>query len=281
MHPGASPRGKRRGAPPDGQIAAIAASQHGLITIAQLARVGLSPSAVTKRVERGVLFRRYRGVYVVGQPALSQEGEWMAAVLAAGPGAVLSHVCAAQLHGISRFRSPRITVLSPWKRRPEGVVVHTVRSLDARDVTTHKGIPVTTVHRTQVDLSDVQTPYQLANVIHEAAYRGRFVEAAVRDSMARAKGRHKLHVLERAIELHHEGCPGTRSAAEDAFLALGPPEPRVNMDLLGEEVDFHWPELRLVVELDGPGHGRPASRRDDERRDRKLREAGYAVVRLT
>ena len=96
-----------------------------------------------------------------------------------------------------------------------------MRTLDPRDVTTHNGIPVTTVHRTLVDLADDLTPHQLANVIHEAAYRGRFVEAAVRDAMGRVFGRRKLHVLERAIELHHAGSAGTKSAGEDAFLTLG------------------------------------------------------------
>ena len=92
--------------------------------------------------------------------------------------------------------------------------MHRVRTLDPRDVTSHNGIPVTTVHRTLVDLADLLTPYQLANVIHEAAYRGRFVEAAVRDPMDRVSGRRKLHVLERAIELHHAGSAGTRAPAK-------------------------------------------------------------------
>ena len=170
-----------------------------------------------------------------------------------------------------------VTVL---QRRPKGVEVHRVRSLDPRDVTTHKGVPVTTVHRTLVDLADDLTPHQLANVIHEAAYRGRFVEAAVRDSMARVSGRRKLHVLERAIELHHAGSAGTKSAGEDAFLTLGFPEPLVNTDLHGFEVDFHWPERGLVVEIDGGGHD---PRHDEGRergpaRERLLRAAPRLVI---
>ena len=192
------------------------------------------------------------------------------------PGSALSHVSAAELRGISRFRSPLIAVVSTRQRQPDGVKVQRVRTLDRRDITTHRGIPVTTVHRTLVDLADVLTPYQLANVIHEAAYRGWFVEAAVRDSMLRANGRRNLHVLERAIELHHAGSAGTKSAGEDAFLTLGYPEPHVNTDLHGFEVDFHWPEDRLVVEIDGGGH----SARHDAGRDRVLHAAGYSVLRL-
>jgi len=260
----------------DARIAAIAARQHALITIWQLLALGLDTSAVAKRVARGALHRRYRGVYVVGQPTLSPDGEWLAAVLAAGPGAALSHRPAGKLHGISRFHPPRIAVVTTTKRRPNGVEVHRVRTLDPRDITTHNGIPVTTVHRTLVDLADDLTPHQLANVIHEAAYRGRFVEAAVRDCMGRVFGRHKLHVLERAIELHHAGSAGTKSAGEDAFLTLGYPEPCVNTDLHGYEVDFHWPQHQLAVEIDGSGH----SPRHDAGRDRVLHANGYSVLRL-
>ena len=90
--------------------------------------------------------------------------------------------------------------------------------------------------------------------MHEAAFRGWFVEAAIRDAMARANGRHKLAVVERAIELHRSGCPGTKSAGEDAFLALfADDEPLVNLHVEGRQVDFHWPEHRLVVEIDGAG----------------------------
>jgi hypothetical protein len=260
----------------DARIAAIAARQHAVITIWQLYALGLDTSAVAKRVARGALYRRHRGVYVVGQPNLSPEGECLAAVLAAGPGAALSHRPAGRLHGISRFHPPCIAVVTTTKRRPKGVEVHRVRALDPRDVTTHNGVPVTTVHRTLVDLADELTPHQLANVIHEAAYRGRFVEAAVRDSMNRVFGRRKLGVLERAIELHHAGSAGTKSAGEDAFLTLGYPEPLVTTDLHGYEVDFHWPEHRLVVEIDGGGH----SSKHDAGRDHTLQAAGYSVLRL-
>jgi hypothetical protein len=101
--------------------------------------------------------------------------------------------------------------------------------------------------------------------------------------MARANGRRELHVLEQAIALHRDGSAGTRSGLEDAFLA-GLPEwaapPRVNTSLLDIEVDFHWPRERLVVEVDGPGHGRPRTQREDAVRQRKLEEAGYAVLRV-
>jgi predicted transcriptional regulator of viral defense system len=262
-------------------IAAIAALQHGLITFLQLLAAGLTDSAITKRVARGVLHRIHRGVYAVGVAALSPEARWHAAALGAGEGSALGLLSAGTLHEISRFRSPLIAVLSPRRRRLEGVQLHRYRSLDPRDVTTHKGIPVTTVHRTQVDLTDVLTPHQLTNVIYQAAYKGRYVEAATRDSMGRANGRHNLHVLDKAIALYNSGSAGTRSGAEDAFLALMIEEPLVNTDLHGFEVDFHWPDRKLAVEIDGPHHGRPRDRNQDARQDRALEAAGYETIRFT
>jgi hypothetical protein len=157
---------------------------------------------------------------------------------------------------------------------------HRANDLDRRDLTTHRGIPVTTMHRTLVDLADVLTPHQLANVMHEAAFRGRLVPAAVRDALARVWGRPRLWVVERALELHAVGSAGTRSGAEDAFLALVAelPEPLVNVSFAGFERDFRWPGV--VVEIDGPAHGRPHSRLDDAGRDRTLRDAGYTVLRF-
>ena len=148
------------------------------------------------------------------------------------------------IYGCSRFPTPLIEVVSPRRRKVAGAQVHHCRTLNPRDLTDHLGIPITTAHRMFVDLADALTPHQLANVIHKAAYRGRYVEAAIRDVMARMNGRHNLAALERAMELHRMGSAGTKSGAEDAFLRLPLPEPLVNMHLLGREVDFHWPEQR-------------------------------------
>ncbi|HWK28902.1 MAG TPA: DUF559 domain-containing protein [Solirubrobacter sp.] len=269
--------------PPDRLLAAIAADQHGLLTVADLAVAGLDHRAVGKRVARGVLHRRHRGVYSLVPGPLAREAQWMAAVLAAGPGAVLGRLSVAELHGFTRTRAPLIAVLAPGRRIVAGATVHRYRSLDARDTTCERHIPSTTVHRMFVDLTDVLEPLELTAIIHEAAFRGRFVEAAVRDAMARARGRHRLAVLERAIELYRAGSAGLKSRGERAFLRIvrALPVPRVNAKLLGDEVDFHWPVQRLVVEVDGAGHERPPARADDGHRDAALRAAGYAVLRFT
>ena len=279
--------GRLSNTPPsvDGWIAAITAVQHGLITFAQLVATGLTDSAIVKRRARGALHRIHRGVYSVVPPAaLAREAWWLGATIAAGDGSALSRVSAAELHGTSRHRALVISVVSPTQRRPVGVEVHRTRHLDPRDVTTHKGIPVTTVHRTIVDLADVYIAHEIVAVIHEAAFKGRLVEPAVRDVMERVNGRRNLHVVERAIELHHAGSAGFRSRYEKAFFLLvtdaGFPEPLVNTHLHGFERDFHWPELRLAVELDGPDHMRAPTRAADASRDASLAAAGYTALRF-
>ena len=161
--------------------------------------------------------------------------------------------------------------------------VHRARALHPRDVTTYKGIPVTTIARTLVDLTDVLNPYELANVIHEAEFKQPIQRtAATRDAMRRANGRQNLAVLEKALELNAAGSAGLKSRNEAAFLSMlkNLPEPLVNTKLNGEEPDFHWPEHKLVVEIDGPGHDRPRTQREDARKEATWRAAGYEVLRV-
>lgn len=280
--------GTSRYAPPsvDARLAALAGRQHGVLKVADLRDVGCNGSAVSRRRARGNLHLLHPGVYAYGHAALSPEGRWLAAVYAGGEGAVLNRVSATVLIlGLRRFPEPMPEVLVPRRHRPvPGIVIRSCRRLDPRDVTTCRGIPVTTVARMLVDLTDLLTPHQLAYVIKEAAYRKRLDLGATRRSAERAKGRRHLDVLERAIDLYLHGSAGTKSPHEDAFLALLPPtvaEPLANTQLAGFEVDFVWPEQRLVVEIDGGGHDRPTARRKDAIEDRVLRAAGYRILRFT
>jgi hypothetical protein len=142
----------------------------------------------------------------------------MAAVLAAGRGAALSHLAAAVHWQIWRRKVTGIDILVPGQRRARaGFTIHRCRALDPRDVTVHQGIPITTVPRTLVDLSSVLTAPQLANVIHEAAFRNRFDATATDEAIARAPGRHTAN-LHAALQAHASGSAGTRSALEDRFL---------------------------------------------------------------
>jgi hypothetical protein len=135
-----------------------------------------------------------------------------------------------------------------------------------------------------VDLSDVMHPLELTNVLHEAAFWGRLSVPGVRDAMGRANGRHNLDVLDRALAYHLGGSAGFKSGNEQHLFRLieaaGLPEPLVNMDFEGLELDFRWPEQRLVVEIDGGGHGRVRTRREDAAVDLALAAAGYTVLRF-
>lgn len=267
-------------------IAAAAERQHGLVTARQLMQTaGLTRNAIRAREKRGALHRRYRGVYSVGHAALSREAELHAAVLAAGDGAALSHEAAAELLRIRRNRARAIDVVAPRRRVVPGVHVHRSARLDGRDVTSCDGVPVTNVARTLVDLSDRLIPEELTAVISEAAFRDRFDLVVTRRAMQRANGRRNLHVLDEALRLYAAGSAGTKSRAEvagvKAIESSDLPKPLVNVKSADIETDFAWPDRKLIVEIDGPGHDRPIVQRDDARRTAALRAAGWTVLRFT
>jgi hypothetical protein len=243
--------------------------------------LGLSRNGISRRVARGALTRRYPGVYSYGRGELSPRTRWMAAVLACGEGAALAHLSLAELLRLSRWPTEDPHVIVPRRHRPvEGIVLHHCRDLDPRDLTVIQGIPCTTVARMLLDLSATHTEYQVAFVINQAVFRRCFNLAAT--LRARVNGHPGSGTLTRAIALYEAGSAGTKSALEDEFLAriAGFPVPLVNMEHLGYEVDFRWPEQQLVVEVDG-NHTRVKDKRNDAGRDRVLRAAGYTVLRFT
>ena len=135
-------------------VARVAARQHGVISLAQLAKAGITPTMVRRRLEAGRLHRVHRGVYAVGTPALTREGRWMAAVLACGPEAVLSHASAAALWSISPTSPSWAHLTVPGnggRRRRKGIVLHRSTTLTPTDVTVRRGIPVTAHARTLRD----------------------------------------------------------------------------------------------------------------------------------
>ena len=137
------------------KVAEIAARQHGVATTRQILSAGMPRSTLSRRAREGWLHRVQRGVYAVGNPNLSREGHWMAAVLACGAGAVISHGCAAVLHSISPTcpEAIHITVPVPGGRsRRRGIVIHRSTTLTRAEVTRRRGIPVTSYRRTLADL---------------------------------------------------------------------------------------------------------------------------------
>jgi len=270
---------------PDAAIAWVAAGQYGLVTVAQLRAAGLGRNAITLRVKQGRLHRLAQGVYAVGHTALSQEARWLAAVFTAGPGAVLSHFACGKHYEVYHYRVSLIDVVVPTRRRPTtSARLHRCAHLDPRDVTVYKGIPVTTIPRLLVDLSDEVTKWELANVIHEAEFHDLLDLASVYQARERANGRHHLERLDQAIAMHLAGSAGARSRVELRFLATleqrGLPEPLVNTPLYGYEVDCHWPGLSLAIELDGPHHRRRRTKTEDAKKEAAWRAGDFEVLRF-
>jgi predicted transcriptional regulator of viral defense system len=155
----------------DQRLAALAATQYGVVSRAQLLALGFGRGGVERRVAAGRLHRRHRGVYTVGHTVLSRNGAYLAAVLVCGPHAVLSHRSAAALWGLRPSDAPRIDVTVPRTsgvRTTDAIVVH--RPLLAPDPMTHDGIPVTTPGRTLADLALALPRRQLEKAV-EAAER--------------------------------------------------------------------------------------------------------------
>jgi predicted transcriptional regulator of viral defense system len=272
--------------PLDARVAALAQRQHGVVSAEQLNALGVERGAIAHRLKVGRLHRIHRGVYAPGHRILSLKGRFMAVALAAGARAAISHAAAAYLHRLLAFTVASIDVSSPRRMSPTpGIRPHRTRTLEARDITTVDGIPVTSVARTLLDLATSAPLRHLERALDQAEILGVFDLAALDDVLARSNGRATKR-LTAALESHRQGPTLTRSELEESFLALvdaaGLPRPRINTRVCGFQVDAYWLEHRLVVEVDSYRYHR--SRRtfeSDRRRDIALQAAGIRVVRFT
>jgi hypothetical protein len=280
--PGYEASGDTRGR----RLAALAACQHGLVTRAQLDALGFPSAAIGRRVRDGHLHRLHRAVYAVGHTKISVRARWLAATLACGPHAVLSHRAAAALYELRAAPSGLIDVTAPARHRVPGVRCHFVRRLDPADATTVDGIPVTTLARLFLDLSE-QLPTRQLNSTLEAAQRAELLNVKlITAQIDRSNGRRGVKPLAEAIEQLQDEPPWTQSELERRFRALtqaaGLPPPGFNVIVDGELVDCFWPHPNLVVEVDGwRFHKTRKAFEDDRRRDAKLVAAGRRVVRFT
>lgn len=240
---------------------ALASRQHGVFDLAQLIDLGLSASAVRKRVKAGRLHRVHRGVYSLVPPGLlSRDGRFMAAVLACGPGAALSHRSAAALHELRRTDRAGIDVTIPCRthRTVPGVDVHRSTTLTAADVTLVNNIPVTTIARTLLDLGAVVPRRPLERAVDQAEILELLDTRALDDQLERNRKRPSARNLQRVRDEHAAGSTPTWTELEEAFLSLcrraGVPKPEVNAWVVlddGEPAirpDFVWREQRVVIE---------------------------------
>ena len=271
-------------------IAGLAGRQHGVVTRAQLDNLGLGRGAIARRIERGRLHRVHRSVYAVGHRVLSPRGRWMAAVLAAGPGGVLSHRSAAALWGLRTFgpRLPEVTA-APRRRAGPGVEVHHTR-LSEEEVTEREKIPVTTASRTLLDLAAVLPRRQLERALQEAEVRRLGDLVSLEDLLVRHPRRRGTVILRSVLASGRIGENVTRSDLEERFLAFldraALPRPEINaqVEIAGRliECDCLWRPQRVIVELDGHAvHGRRDAFEADRARDRALQAARWRVVRVT
>ena len=271
----------------DARIARLADGQHGVVSLGQLVELGLAANTVRARVAAGRLHRIHRGVYAVGRARLDVRGRRMAAVLACGPGAVLSHRTAADALGIAPRATPLIEVSIPTRvrRSRPGITIHRPSDLRPEDVTIIDGIPCTTPARTLIDLAAVVDDPALARSI-EATERLRLFDLkAVEEQLARATHRSEAGRLRAALTAYTEPPPTRREferRAFEVFAEAGLSRPAVNVLVGTLEVDFCWPDRRLIVEADSwEFHKTRAAFERDRRRDQLLKAAGWTTIRIT
>ena len=238
-------------------VGAVVHRQGGVVSRAQLVKAGLTPSAIKHLLSTERLISIYRGVYAFGNPAVSDRGRIVAALLAAGPKALASHWTAAYLYELISTLPAVVDVTMPGRPRRSRPTLTIHRTTTPMETRRRQGIPVTTPLRT---LSDLGFPQDL-----------------VGDALAKR--------LIRPEDLG-PGREPTRSKLERRLLPLirraGLPEPLVNHPIGPYTVDFVWPEQRVLVETDGYAtHGHRAAFERDRARDAALQAAGYVVLRFT
>jgi len=253
----------------------IAERQYGHVTRAQLLDLGVPSQTIAGWVTNGRLTRVHNGVYALGHPQHSPLAQAMAAVLACGPDAVLSHDSAAALWGVRIWPGrPEVTV-GTEKRRPD-IRTHRTETLTTKDVRRHRGIRVTSPSRTILDIQTRLTDRQLTRAVNELRFQKQLNPTELQRLLARSA---------RIADLVDPTQNPTRSGNEDDFVAFckthGLPTPRTNVVLFGHERDAVFDQEKVIVEIDDWGtHNSHTSFKADRKRDAVAAEHGYLTVRL-
>ncbi|HVD86307.1 MAG TPA: type IV toxin-antitoxin system AbiEi family antitoxin domain-containing protein [Solirubrobacterales bacterium] len=260
--------------------------QHGVLTRAQLLELGFSPKAIKHRIGTGRLHPVARGVYAVGRRQLDREGRWMAAVLASGPGAALSHRSAADLWGFGKEHPDYIDVSlrRTSQSRLDGLRCHRRPSLPSHELTTRLNIPLTQPVRTFLDLTTVAGPKMVERAINEADKLDVIDADVLRRALDAHTGEPGVRPLRRILDKH------TFRLSDDELevlfrplaTAAGLPTPLTKQIVNRFEVDFFWPDLGLVVETDGwRYHRTPSAQTRDALRFQLHTAAGYTPLRFS
>jgi predicted transcriptional regulator of viral defense system len=275
------------------ELGRLAVVQNGVVTSEQLARLGLDDQAVAKRVARGGLHRIHQRVYSLTPTVMTERGRFMAAVLACGSDAVLSHRSAAYLWGlVDKWEEP-IDVTAPNRRgrSPDGVAAHRDGSLQAIDTTTRYGIPCTTVARTILDFAGVAPDWEVRKAIAQAEVLRILDKPKLRALLKRSRRRRGVSRLRLILDTIHPHTKRTRSDLERLFLEMcakrSVPEPEVNVWLLAADrkryqADFLWRDQKLIVEADSRRfHDTDSAFVSDRKRRQQLELAGWRVSQCT
>jgi very-short-patch-repair endonuclease len=287
-------RGKRR-TDRAHHLARLAGWQQGVVSRPQLESIGFSDRAIDRAVEAGRLHRVFRGTYAVGRPNIGSRGRLRAATLACGRGAVVSHRSAGALLGLLEKGPTAIDVIAPPARgrKIDGIRFHRVRAPRPEETGTVGGIPCTSPARTLVDLAGVVGDRTLRSCFERAAQRRMLDIPAIEASMD--PGRRGVKSLRTLVDEWRRAAPlakkgKLKSPLEAKVLALvlrrALPTPLLNAPVEianGRiEVDFLWPDQRLVVEADSRDfHGTEVAFERDRWRDRELFRVGYNTLRVT
>jgi len=270
----------------DGTVWKLAARQHGVVARHQLLDLGLTARAIEHRLQTRRLHLLRRSVYAVGRPQVDYDGELMAATLACGPDAVISHASAAALWGLlpSPPQAIHVSVLAGYDRRLPGIVAHRRVALRPADVATCRRIPVTAVVCTLIDVAPAWTRERLERAINEADRHELVTPDRLRHELELFAGRAGVRKLRNILDGRTFAL--TDSELEQRFLPLardaGLPPPLTQVHVNGFRVDFYWPDLGLVVETDGLRYHRtPAQQARDRLRDQAHAAAGLTALRFT
>jgi very-short-patch-repair endonuclease len=267
-------------------LAELASGQHGVVSHRQLIELGLGRQAILRRLEAKRLQRLHPGVYAVGHRALTPAACDLAAVLACGPQALLSHRAAGACLGLLQRRAGPVDVTAPRGCKPKsGILVHRSRVIHPDDRHQVNGIPVTSVARTIVDLAGVLDERRLTAVLNEAEVLRLFDLIAIEQTLERLPSRRGGRRLRKVLAAYSEPPGYSTSEAERLLLRLckehGLPQPS-RVFAAGYELDFYWADAGLAVEVDGRAfHGTRRAFQDDRARDRRLAAEGIQVARVT
>jgi hypothetical protein len=267
-------------------IRSLAERQHGIVCRRQLLELGVGLGAIQRRREGGLLIPVFQGVYALGSRRIDQRGRWMAAVLACGPGAVLSHASAAQLWGLRGSRGPVEVLRRSGAVRHPGIRLHQTRLLEPGEVTEEAAIPVTSVERAILDMAARLDDRQLERALVAADRSGRLSWATLARLLEHRRGRGGAGRLLRIAGEVDPQSVEVRSGPEVDFLALCRreklPTPSVNVLIAGHLVDFLWAGERVIVETDSYRyHGDRSAFERDHQTDIDLIAAGYDVHHIT